>query len=244
MLTWVLLEQHLSQHQLRPRLVCRTCVAGLRAWRSRGSWTTTWRASNALREQDRSSPARRHSTRAFALASSGIVSGRVGLGSACCRGLSGRTGTPTRRQLEIAALRRAGPGSALTGDRGVTPYGVRVPEHSLLTVLVPPRPDAGSDHAFVRVWPTTRMPEYVLADGRCGSRWPPGRWPTRAGRLGSCGRCGRSLPATVQRDWCRLADLWPGTGPGRRGGTRAGCGRRWTRWRTGCGRWPRGICVT
>src|SRR5580693_8330234 len=50
------------------------------------------------------------------------------------------TGTPTQQQTEIAALRYAGPGSALTGVAALRRHGVRV-------------------------WPTVRMPEFVLADG-------------------------------------------------------------------------------
>jgi len=74
------------------------------------------------------------------------------------------TGTPTRRQLEIAALRYAGPGSAITGLAALRRSGVRVPDHSVITVLVR-RGRTRVDRAFVRVRPTTRMPEYVLVDG-------------------------------------------------------------------------------
>ena len=74
------------------------------------------------------------------------------------------TGTPTRRQLEIAALRYAGPGSAITGLAALRRSGVRVPDHSVITVLVR-RGRTRLDRAFVRVWPTTRMPEYILVDG-------------------------------------------------------------------------------
>lgn len=74
------------------------------------------------------------------------------------------TGTPTRRQLEVAALRYAGPGSAITGLAALRRSGVRVPDHSVITVLVR-RGRTRVDRAFVRVRPTTRMPEYVLADG-------------------------------------------------------------------------------
>jgi hypothetical protein len=73
------------------------------------------------------------------------------------------TGTPTRRQLEIAALRYAGPGSAVTGLAALRRSGVRVPDHSVITVLVR-RGRTRVDRAFVRVRPTTRMPEYVLVD--------------------------------------------------------------------------------
>ena len=74
------------------------------------------------------------------------------------------TGTPTRRQLEIAALRYAGPGSAITGLAALRRSGVRVPDHRVITVLVR-RGRSRADQSFVRVWPTTRMPEYVCVDG-------------------------------------------------------------------------------
>ena len=74
------------------------------------------------------------------------------------------TGTPTRRQLEIAALRYAGPGAVITGIAALRRDGVRVPESSIITVLIP-RGRTREDRSFVRVWPTTRMPEYRLVDG-------------------------------------------------------------------------------
>lgn len=74
------------------------------------------------------------------------------------------TGTPTRQQLEIAALRYAGRGSALTGLAALRRHGLRVPDHTVLTVLVR-RGRSRVNRSFVRVAPTTRMPEYVCVDG-------------------------------------------------------------------------------
>jgi hypothetical protein len=74
------------------------------------------------------------------------------------------TGTPTRQQLEIAALRHAGPGSAITGLASLRRHRVRVPDHTVISVLVR-RGRSRVDQPFVRVSPTTRMPEYVLVDG-------------------------------------------------------------------------------
>ena len=74
------------------------------------------------------------------------------------------TGTPTRRQREIAALRYAGPGSILTGVAALRLHEVRAPDSGVLTVLIP-RGRAREDRSFVRVWPTTRMPGYVCVDG-------------------------------------------------------------------------------
>lgn len=73
------------------------------------------------------------------------------------------TGSPTRRHRELAALVYGGFRSTLTGTAALRHHGVRVPDMDIVTVLVPaarPRPD----RAFVRVWPTTRMPDRVSTD--------------------------------------------------------------------------------
>jgi very-short-patch-repair endonuclease len=74
------------------------------------------------------------------------------------------TGTPTQRQLEIAALRRAGPGSVLTGTAALRHHGIRVPDSACCTVLVAAEHHR-QDRGYLRVWPTTRMPEFVFTDG-------------------------------------------------------------------------------
>jgi very-short-patch-repair endonuclease len=74
------------------------------------------------------------------------------------------TGTPTRQQLDIAALRYAGSGSALTGLAALRRHGARVPDRGIVTVLIHRR-RTREDRSFVRVWPTTRMPEFVCGDG-------------------------------------------------------------------------------
>jgi hypothetical protein len=116
------------------------------------------------------------------------------------------TGTPTQRQLEIAALRRAGPGSALTGIAALRHHGLRVPERGPLAVLVPASQRRRSQ-GFVRVWPTTRMPEFVMADGVV-------RFTLAARAVADASRELRSLREVravtadaVQRNCCRLADL-------------------------------------
>jgi hypothetical protein len=74
------------------------------------------------------------------------------------------TGTPTRQQLEVAALRYAGPGGVLTGLAALRHHGVRTPESEAITVLVP-RGRVRQDRPLLRVWPTTRMPGSILVDG-------------------------------------------------------------------------------
>ena len=49
------------------------------------------------------------------------------------------TGTPTRRQHEIAALQYAGPDSVLTSTAALAHHGIRVRESGPLTVLVASR---------------------------------------------------------------------------------------------------------
>jgi len=116
------------------------------------------------------------------------------------------TGTPTQRQLEIAALRRAGPDSALTGTAALRHHGVRVPEQRLITVLVPAGQHRQSG-GFVRVWPTVRMPEFVMADGAV-------RFTQAARAVADASRELRSLREVravtadaVQRRACRLDQL-------------------------------------
>lgn len=74
------------------------------------------------------------------------------------------TGTPTQQQLDVAVLRYAGPGSALTGIAALRRYGVRVPDRGIVTLLIP-RGRTRENRSFVRVWPTTRMPAYVCGEG-------------------------------------------------------------------------------
>jgi hypothetical protein len=88
------------------------------------------------------------------------------------------TGTPTRRQLEIAALLYAGPGSAITGVTALRRHGVQAPDSGVITVLIPrgraradrpsaraDRPSAPADRPSAQIWPTTRIPRSVCVDG-------------------------------------------------------------------------------
>jgi very-short-patch-repair endonuclease len=76
----------------------------------------------------------------------------------------GVTGTPTQRQTEVAALRRAGPASVLTGIAALGHHGVRTPGSPYITVLIPAAQRRRSK-GFARIWGTTRMPEFVFTDG-------------------------------------------------------------------------------
>jgi hypothetical protein len=116
------------------------------------------------------------------------------------------TGTPTPRQLEIAALRRAGPTSALTGIAALRHHGMRVPERRLLTVLVPAAQRRQS-RGFVRMWPTTRMPEFVMADGAIRFTLAARAVADASRELGSLREVRAVTADAVQRKCCRLADL-------------------------------------
>jgi very-short-patch-repair endonuclease len=116
------------------------------------------------------------------------------------------TGTPTPRQAEIAAMRRAGPKSALTGIAALRHHGVRVPDSRFMTVLVPAerhRQNCG----FVRVWPTTRMPEFVMADGAIRFTLAARAVTDTARELSSFREVRAVAADAVQRRQCRLDQL-------------------------------------
>ncbi len=116
------------------------------------------------------------------------------------------TGTPTRVQTEIAALRYAGPGSALTGTASLRRHGVRVPESKALTVLIPGG-RVRANRSFVRVWPTVRMPEFVMADGAVRFTRAARAVADASRELGSLREVRAVTADAVQRRACRLADL-------------------------------------
>jgi hypothetical protein len=116
------------------------------------------------------------------------------------------TGTPTRVQTEIAALRYAGPGSALTGTASLRRHGVRVPESKALTVLIPSG-RVRENRSFVRVWPTVRMPEFVMADGAVRFTQAARAVADASRELGSLREVRAVTADAVQRRACRLDQL-------------------------------------
>jgi very-short-patch-repair endonuclease len=116
------------------------------------------------------------------------------------------TGTPTERQTEIAALRRAGPASVLTSIAALRHHGVRAPESTFITVLVPASQRRRSE-GFVRIWATTRMPEFVFTDGAVRFA-DAARAVADAGReLGSFREVRAVAADAVQRGRCRMDQL-------------------------------------
>jgi hypothetical protein len=116
------------------------------------------------------------------------------------------TGTPTQAQTEVAALRYAGPGSVITGVAALRRHGVRVPATQVLTVLIPAgrvRQSRGS----VRIWPTTRMPEFVFSDGAVRFAEAARAVADAARELGSFREVRAVAADAVQRRRCRIDEL-------------------------------------
>ena len=116
------------------------------------------------------------------------------------------TGTPTQRQTEIAALRRAGPTSVLTSIAALQHHGVRAPASTFVTVLVPVAQRRRSE-GFVRIWATTRMPEFVYTDGAVRFVEAARAVADAARELGSFREVRAVTAGAVQRRRCRLDQL-------------------------------------
>jgi hypothetical protein len=116
------------------------------------------------------------------------------------------TGEPTRRQLEVAALLRAGTSSVLTGTAALLHHGIRVRETSTITLLVPAR-QARASGAYVRVWSTTRMPEFVFTDGAVRFVDAARAVADAARELGSFRELRAVAADAVQRRRCRIDQL-------------------------------------
>ncbi|HTT50802.1 MAG TPA: hypothetical protein VMH35_05350 [Streptosporangiaceae bacterium] len=116
------------------------------------------------------------------------------------------TGIPTRAQTELAALRYAGRGAVLTGTAALRRHGVRVPESRAVTVLIPGA-RVRRDRPLVRVWPTTRMPEFVMADGAVRFTLAARAVADASRELTSFREVRAVTASAVQRRRCRLAEL-------------------------------------
>ena len=116
------------------------------------------------------------------------------------------TGAPTRRQLEVAALLCAGTSSVLTGMAALLHHGIRVRETRTITVLVPAG-QARASRAYVRVWPTTRMPEFVFTDGAVRFADAARAVADAARELGSFREARAVTADAVQRGRCRIDQL-------------------------------------
>jgi very-short-patch-repair endonuclease len=116
------------------------------------------------------------------------------------------TGTPTIRQLEIAALLYAGRDSVLTGLAALRHHGMQMPQPEVATVLIPGG-HVRRSRAFVKVVPTSRMPVPVHFNGAV-SFAPPARAVADAARELHGFREARALVAdAVQQRYCRIEHL-------------------------------------
>jgi len=74
------------------------------------------------------------------------------------------TGQPTQRQLQIAAVLYAGPGSVVTGAAALENYRIRVGESRRVDLLVPASRKRAS-WQYVAIHRTSRMPQSLTCDG-------------------------------------------------------------------------------
>ena len=116
------------------------------------------------------------------------------------------TGTPTRAQTEVAALRYAGRGSVITSLAALRRHGIRVPESQVITVLIPGG-RVRESRPFVRVWPATRMPEFVFTDGAVRFADAARAVADAARELASFREVRAVAADAVQRRRCRLDQL-------------------------------------
>jgi hypothetical protein len=116
------------------------------------------------------------------------------------------TGTPTRDQLDMAALLYAGSGSKITGTAALRRHGIVAPGPDVVDVLVPwgrRRQSTG----YVRIHRTRRMPPRFMAL-RAIRYVKPARAVADAARmLTRCGDVRDVVCRAIQRRKCTIADL-------------------------------------
>jgi len=116
------------------------------------------------------------------------------------------TGSPTRDQREIAALRYAGETSVITGLAALRRAGVRVPDRDQVTVLVPANRHARSI-SYVTIWQTIRMPELVMYRGPIQFAMPDRAAVDAARELISLNEIRAVVANGVQQRWCTVEGL-------------------------------------
>ena len=94
----------------------------------------------------------------------------------------------------------------LNGHGRVAHHGIRVRETRTITVLVPAG-QARASRAYVRVWPTTRMPEFVFTDGAVRFADAARAVADAARELGSFREVRAVTADAVQRGRCRIDQL-------------------------------------
>jgi hypothetical protein len=116
------------------------------------------------------------------------------------------TGSPTRDQREIAALRYAGDRSVITGLTALRRIGIRVPDRDQVTVLVPANRHARSI-SYVTIWQTIRMPELVMYRGPIQFAMPDRAAADAARELTSMNEIRAVVANRVQQRWCTVEGL-------------------------------------
>jgi hypothetical protein len=116
------------------------------------------------------------------------------------------TGSPGIDQKDMAALLYAGPGSVITACAALRRLGMTAPGIRYVDVLVPVSRRRQSVD-FVRVQRTKRMPDLVCASGRIHFTLAPRAVADAARGLTGIREIRAVVAASVQQDWCRLAEL-------------------------------------
>ena len=118
------------------------------------------------------------------------------------------TGTPTSRQLDVAALLYGGPSSLLTGPAALRRWGVPAPvsRPNLTDVLVPAR-NQRQDSGFVRIHRTTRLPDPAYTAGPLRLAPLDRAVADTARGLSSLGDVRALVATVVQRGKCAPAEL-------------------------------------
>ncbi|HEY5985718.1 MAG TPA: hypothetical protein VIV12_04940 [Streptosporangiaceae bacterium] len=143
------------------------------------------------------------------------------------------TGAPTPVQKEVAALVYAGEDSVITGLAALGRHGVRVAGSERVTVLIP-APRSRKSQKFLKVWTTTRMPEYVYRDGPVRFVMPARAVADGIREIGGYRDVRAVVAAAVQQRLCGLGELSAelalgpvrGSAPLRRALAEVGCGIR------------------
>ena len=116
------------------------------------------------------------------------------------------TGTPTADQRDMAGLLYAGPGSILTAAAALRRLGLKAPRADIVDILVPAARTRRST-GFVRVVRTTRMPEQACISGQIGFAMAARAVADTARLLTDLREVRAVVADSVQRRWCRVAEL-------------------------------------
>ena len=116
------------------------------------------------------------------------------------------TGTPTTDQRDMAGLLYAGPGSLLTAAAALRRLGLKAPRVDVVHVLVPAARRRQST-GFVQVLRTTRVPEQACISGRIRFAMAARAVADAARTLKDLAEVRAVVADSVQRRWCRVAEL-------------------------------------